>query len=164
MKIAYETCGDLEKWHNLFDLNRGQIQNPNLIEPGQTLKIEKCSSSNPGGNGEKYLIKQGDTLGKISDSLYGTPSRWKDLWHNNRQLIKNPNRIFAGFYLYYTPSGDSARASESQPAAESAPAAAPADQSAAGGGPGPASVSGQAAPMPPAPAALPGAPALPGGK
>ena len=24
-----------------------------------------------------------------------------DVWENNRQLIKDPNRIFAGFYLYY---------------------------------------------------------------
>jgi hypothetical protein len=53
-------------------------------------------------NGDKYLIKHGDTLGTISNDLYGTSSKWKKLWKNNRELIKDPNRIFAGFYLYYT--------------------------------------------------------------
>jgi len=54
-------------------------------------------------NGEKYLIKVGDTLGLISNEVYGTKAKWKKLWENNRQLIKNPNRIFAGFNLYYVP-------------------------------------------------------------
>jgi hypothetical protein len=54
-------------------------------------------------NGESYLIKKGDTLGLISNDVYGTTRKWKKLWENNRQLIKDPNRIYAGFYLYYVP-------------------------------------------------------------
>ena len=53
--------------------------------------------------GDPYLIRSGDTLSGISNHLYDTFARWKELWQNNRPLIKNPNRIFAGFTLYYTP-------------------------------------------------------------
>ena len=56
-------------------------------------------------NGESYLIKRGDTLGVISNDVYGTTRKWKKLWENNRQLIKDPNKIYAGFYLYYQPEG-----------------------------------------------------------
>jgi hypothetical protein len=102
MKIAFEHYGDLYKWKEIFELNRDKITNPNSIPRGTVLKL------NPGGevsisrNGEKYLIKSGDTLGKISSQVYGTSSKWKKIWKNNRELIKDPNRIFAGFYLYYT--------------------------------------------------------------
>jgi hypothetical protein len=56
--------------------------------------------------GEKYKIKKGDTLGSISTEVYGTSKKWRKLWENNKQLIRDPNRIFAGFYLYYTLSPD----------------------------------------------------------
>jgi hypothetical protein len=48
------------------------------------------------------MIKQGDTLARISNDVYGTPRKWKKIWEHNKPWIPNPNRIFAGFYLYYT--------------------------------------------------------------
>ncbi len=103
MKIAFEQYGDLYKWKDIYDWNRDKISSPNSVAVGTSLKLEKAASPvSIDRNGEKYLIKQGDTLGKISDDIYGTKAKWKKLWENNRQLIKDPNRIFAGFYLYYT--------------------------------------------------------------
>ncbi|MBI4924338.1 MAG: hypothetical protein HY843_00310, partial [Bdellovibrio sp.] len=43
-----------------------------------------------------------DNLVLISTDIYGKSSKWKKIWENNKQLIRDPNRIFAGFYLYYT--------------------------------------------------------------
>lgn len=103
MKIAFEHYGDLYKWRKIFNENKDKISDPNNVPRGTVLKLE-----NPGTpvvierNGEKYLIKPGDTLGKISDEVYGSTHKWKRLWENNKQLIRNPNKIFAGFYLYYT--------------------------------------------------------------
>lgn len=103
MKIAFENYGDLFQWKKIYEDNKDKIQNPNSLAKGNVLKLEK-----PGTpvvierNGEKYTIKGGDTLGAISDDIYGTKSKWKKLWENNKQLIHDPNRIFAGFYLYYT--------------------------------------------------------------
>lgn len=104
MKIAFETYGDISKWREIYDANRDKIQDPNQISKGMTLSISKPGMPiSIAGNGERYLIKQGDTLGTISNAVYGTQSRWKEIWENNKQLIQNPNVIYAGFYLYYVP-------------------------------------------------------------
>ena len=38
-KIAKHVLGDAGKWHAIFDANRDQIDNPDLIHPGQVLKL-----------------------------------------------------------------------------------------------------------------------------
>lgn len=102
MKIAFETYGDLYKWKSIYEANKDKIRDPNSIPEGTVLAIEKPSTPiSIQRDGEKYWIKRGDTLGSISYDVYGTKTRWRQLWENNRQLIRDPNRIFAGFYLYY---------------------------------------------------------------
>jgi nucleoid-associated protein YgaU len=104
MKIAFETYGDVYKWREIYEANRDKISNPNQLVIGAALKIEKpANSPSVEKNGERYLIKKGDTLGKIAAAVYGDPSKWRKIWKNNKQLIRNPNKIFAGFYLYYVP-------------------------------------------------------------
>jgi LysM repeat protein len=163
MKVSFEIYGDIYRWKEIYEKNKDKISNPNAIPSGLVLKIDRpVTAFSPDHNGEKYLIKEGDTLGKISDSLYGTPAKWKALWENNKSLIQNPNRIFAGFYLYYLPDGarpvvgsqessaapvppaspsaaspalgDASAAAQSQAAASSAPAdtGTPPEQAAAG--------------------------------
>jgi nucleoid-associated protein YgaU len=38
-KIARQRYGDGNKWHAIFDANRDTIKNPDLIHPGQVLRI-----------------------------------------------------------------------------------------------------------------------------
>ena len=38
-KIAKEYYGSANRWHEIFDANRDQISNPDLIHPGQVLKM-----------------------------------------------------------------------------------------------------------------------------
>jgi len=128
MKVAFENYGDVYKWKQLYELNKDKISNPNSLVKGTVLKLDPSLQSVPvERNGEKYLIKVGDTLGKISMSLYGTMARWKELWENNKQLIHNPNLIFAGFNLYYHPGSTTTLSQET-----SAPAAVPAPTSQSG--------------------------------
>lgn len=106
MKIAFETYGDLFKWKEILEANRDRITDPNHLASGTVLKLD--TPANPVSierNGTPYMIKQGDTLGTISNDVYGTKTKWKTIWENNRQLIKDPNKIYAGFYLYYQPDG-----------------------------------------------------------
>jgi hypothetical protein len=51
------------------------------------------------------MVKHTDTLGTIANSVYGNKKKWKNIWANNKPLIKNPNVIYAGFTLYYTNGG-----------------------------------------------------------
>jgi nucleoid-associated protein YgaU len=38
-KIAKHHYGDASKWHAIYDANRDQLDNPDLIHPGQVLKL-----------------------------------------------------------------------------------------------------------------------------
>ncbi len=103
MRIAFEQYGDLYRWKDIYDSNRSVIKDPSNVPPGTILSLSSSSGGAVEKSGEKYKIKNGDTLGSISDDVYGTPLKWKKLYDYNRDLIKNPNRIYAGFYLYYQP-------------------------------------------------------------
>ena len=101
MKVSFNVFGALTRWREIFELNKATVTNPNLLTKGSKLKIKVFNVVAVKRNGDPYAIKRGDTLGKISNWVYGTFTRWKDLWNNNRELIHDPNKIYAGFKLYY---------------------------------------------------------------
>jgi nucleoid-associated protein YgaU len=104
MLIAFKVYGDYSKWKAIAGMNPG-VSSGKLTR-GQVLKFSPPAEKfvwNP--KGEAYLIKGGDTLGTISNEKYGTSSKWKILFENNRPMIKDPNLIFAGFTLYYQADG-----------------------------------------------------------
>ena len=102
MQIAFKLYGDISRWKELRKLNGDKLSRNSAVNTKTQLKYkapEKEFIWNP--EGTAYLIKNGETLGKISENVYQNPRNWKDLWKNNKPLIKNPNQIFAGFTLYY---------------------------------------------------------------
>lgn len=104
MIISFKLYGDYSRWKEIASLNESVLDGSTNVSSGMKLKYLSNGNDfkwNPEGN--PYLIKRGDTLGSISDKVYQTPLRWKDIWHNNRPLIKDPDKIFAGFTLYYIP-------------------------------------------------------------
>lgn len=45
----------------------------------------------------KYTVKRGDSLWKISKKFYGSGTKWKKIYNNNKKVIgKNPNLIYPG--------------------------------------------------------------------
>jgi nucleoid-associated protein YgaU len=44
-KIAKEFYGSANRWHEIYDANRDQISNPDLIQPGWVLKIPTSAKS-----------------------------------------------------------------------------------------------------------------------
>lgn len=69
------------------------ITDPNLIYPGQTLKIY-TSGSAPKDNKQYYTVKKGDTLSGIA-AKYGTTWQWLAQVNG----IANPNLIYPGQVL-----------------------------------------------------------------
>ncbi len=100
MLVAFKVYGDYSKWKSIARLNPGLSSKG--LTAGTILKYDAPSTPfvwNPRGN--PHLIKGGETLGTISKDKYGTPSKWKYIFDNNRPMIKNPNLIFSGFTLYW---------------------------------------------------------------
>lgn len=73
-------------------VNLNNIKNPNLIYPGQVLKI--VASSNLQGNSMYYRVRRGDNLYRIA-RRYRTSVRNLARFNN----IQNPNLIYAGQIL-----------------------------------------------------------------
>jgi hypothetical protein len=101
MQISFATLGNVYRWREIYRINKDKIPNVSVLTPGTVLTIKVYNAVKVSRNGTPYHIKRGDTLVKISRWIYGTFARWRDLWQNNRQLIHNPNKIYAGFNLYY---------------------------------------------------------------
>lgn len=75
-------------WFRLYNYNKSVIgSNPDLIYPGQVLKIPSGTSDEP----MYYTVKVGDTLSGIAEK-YGTT------WHALQKMngIENPNLIYPG--------------------------------------------------------------------
>ncbi|HTL12016.1 MAG TPA: LysM peptidoglycan-binding domain-containing protein, partial [Bdellovibrionota bacterium] len=105
MKIAFEYYGDLTQWKKIYAANQGKLKDPNMIPAGTHLKVERPATPvMVERNGTPFKVRPGDTLGTIASEVYGNKGKWKKIWHNNKQLIHDPNKIYAGFYVYYTTS------------------------------------------------------------
>jgi nucleoid-associated protein YgaU len=102
MLIAFKLYGDYSKWKGIKDSNQS-IGMSQLKEGMQISYPEVAKKFEWTPQGLPHLISMGETLGVISNSKYGTPTKWKKIYDNNRPLIKNPNVIYAGFTLYYVP-------------------------------------------------------------
>lgn len=101
MMIAFKIYGDYSKWREIANLNSNKLIQGQIAPIGTSLTYyapSEAFSWNPEGN--PYLVKNGDTLGAISTDTYGTMKFWKNIWDNNKPLIKDPNRIYAGFTIY----------------------------------------------------------------
>lgn len=102
MQIAFKIYGDISKWKDLKKLNQEKVSRNSSLISGMSIKYKAPVSEfvwNPEGN--PYLIKNGETLGTISNTIYQTTTKWNEIWKNNKPLIKNPNLIYSGFTLYY---------------------------------------------------------------
>jgi nucleoid-associated protein YgaU len=102
MQVAFKVYGDISRWKDFAKYNPNLTKSQNVLKENFTLKYEAPIEEfvwNP--TGEPYMIKNGETLGIISSNVYQTPKKWKNIWENNKPLIKNPNKIYAGFTLYY---------------------------------------------------------------
>ncbi|EPZ50440.1 LysM domain protein [Bacteriovorax sp. BAL6_X] len=100
MWIAFKLYGDYRKWRDIQAMNQEALADG--LQAGDKIKYQSGQYNwNPVGL--PHLIRRGETLGVISQDKYGTPAKWRSIWDNNRDMIKDPNLIFAGFTLYYVP-------------------------------------------------------------
>jgi nucleoid-associated protein YgaU len=102
MKIAFNLYGDVDRWKDLHELNQEALKGKSGLRKGMKLRYDApVESFTPEQLAHSYEIKKGDTLAGIADDVYGKKMKYKKLQAYNKNLIKNPNRIFAGFTIYY---------------------------------------------------------------
>ncbi len=92
----YQTDGDssmqLEELKRLRDENqqlRSRIQQ--LTNRTQEFPLQDTPPEPPRPQTRTYKVKPGDTLFKIASSVYGDPSRWRDIYEANRAPRRNDN-------------------------------------------------------------------------
>ena len=61
------------------------------------------TDNKPAGNapdtspvGQFHEVQKGETLSKIAEKYYGDPGLYKDIFEANRNILKDPNKIFPG--------------------------------------------------------------------
>ena len=69
---------------------------PRLVAP----QGEATGAPDPSAVPRAYVVQPGDTLSSISARLYGTPSRWIDIYQANRDRLSNENALRVGQELH----------------------------------------------------------------
>lgn len=88
--IAAREYGDPTIWRRIYEANRGQIRDPDLIYPGQVFDIPPPEAPAPGF----YRVTPGDSLWSIAETVYGDPHLWPLIYDANREQISDPDLIF----------------------------------------------------------------------
>lgn len=69
---------------------------PSWEEPAMEPEPEMEPVSAPSVSYKSYTVKKGDTLEKISKKFYGTTRKWRRIYDANRDVLKSPDRLYAG--------------------------------------------------------------------
>jgi LysM repeat protein len=96
--IARHNLGDGSRWGEIYRMNSDVIgQNPDLIHPGQTLRMPDANSVASAAEGSKYIVQPGDNLWNIAKHHMGGGQNWGELYRMNEGVIgANPRMIFPG--------------------------------------------------------------------
>lgn len=54
------------------------------------------SGSSSTASEKTYEVKSGDTLSKIAKQEYGDANQWRRIYDANKDLLKDPDKIFPG--------------------------------------------------------------------
>lgn len=53
--------------------------------------------------GKTYTVVKGDSLSKIAKREYGNANEWKRIYEANRDILKDPDKIYPGQKLKIPP-------------------------------------------------------------
>ena len=81
---------DPMQWIRIYNVNKDQIKNPDLIYVDQVFNIARGVARN------EYLVKKGDFLYKIAGmaQVFNDPTQWRKLYEENRSIITDPSLIY----------------------------------------------------------------------
>ena len=56
----------------------------------------QSGSSSTASSEKTYVVKSGDSLSKIAKQEYGNANEWNRIFEANKDILKDPNKIFPG--------------------------------------------------------------------
>ena len=65
--------------------------------------VSSGGSSSADRRGRTYVVASGDSLSKIAKREYGNAKDWKRIYEANRDILKDPDRIYPGQELKIPP-------------------------------------------------------------
>jgi len=82
--------GNPFQWIRIYNGNKDQIKDPDLIYPAQIFKIARGVGDN------EYLVSKGDFLAKIAgmSKVFGDPTKWTKLYEANKDIVTDPSLIY----------------------------------------------------------------------
>lgn len=101
-RIARKQYGNGLLWLAIFESNRDQIRDPDLIYPGQLLRIpaERVARAMVAGKARRVaVVHVGDSLWTIAGQYLGDPTRWPAIYRLNRGILDDPRLIRPGQVL-----------------------------------------------------------------
>jgi NitT/TauT family transport system substrate-binding protein len=66
--------------------------------PGSTDKAQASAPVSRSGS-QEYTVKPGDTLSRLAQQFYNSPSQWGKIYEANKEVLKNPDYIYIGMKL-----------------------------------------------------------------
>ncbi|MFK7774519.1 MAG: peptidoglycan-binding protein LysM [Saprospiraceae bacterium] len=83
-----ETNADREK----IILALGNVEGVSVVE-------DNIVVANPEPEATFYTVQSGDSLSKISKSVYGDPMKYNDIFEANKPMLEHPDKIYPGQVL-----------------------------------------------------------------
>ena len=88
VKGQTNTNADREK----IILALGNVEGVSVVE-------DNIEVSNPEPEATFYTVQSGDSLSKISKSVYGDPMKYNDIFEANKPMLEHPDKIYPGQVL-----------------------------------------------------------------
>lgn len=111
-KIANQHLGDGARWREIFGINNAVLgDRPDFILPGTVLRVPTVEEqSSPD---ETYVVRPGDTLSGIAESVLGSPERYPEIFEASQTTVQpnghrltDPDMILPGWHLTIPASND----------------------------------------------------------
>jgi nucleoid-associated protein YgaU len=100
--LQWRCISQANEWLRPEDLKAGQLirvpKKPHGTSP-DSLSQADPSKKTTSSVLSKHVVKEDETLAKISLRYYGTPRRWRDIFDANRKKLANPDTLRVGVCL-----------------------------------------------------------------
>jgi nucleoid-associated protein YgaU len=77
-------------------MTAGQARSSEPTVIYQKASEPETKGKSSGGEEKTYVVQKGDTLQKISEKMYGTTKKWKNIYDANQNILKSPDDIRVG--------------------------------------------------------------------